>query len=64
MIRRRKIKYNLAGLKCPECNSKRLIRFGRKWMFNKKGDKRILVPQYQCKHCGRITVHPKKVEYD
>jgi len=66
MLKRRKFipRYNMAGLRCPECGSRNLIGFGRKWKFNEKKTKRIKIHQYQCKHCGRITVNPKKKEYD
>lgn len=43
-------------MKCPECNSVRLIKFGKKF------SNRRLVQQYQCKDCGRITIKPKVEE--
>ena len=37
---------------CPECHSRRLIKFGIKLVKRQKAQ------QYQCKDCGRITVKP------
>ena len=51
-------------LRCPECNSEKLIKFGFKWAGSKVdiGDgekkKRIKLQQYQCKDCGRLTTAP------
>jgi transposase-like protein len=45
-------------LVCPECGSDKLIKFGKK--FAKRGIKRELIQQYQCKNCGRVTVNPKE----
>lgn len=45
---------------CPECGSNKLIRFGKRWGKTKRTDeKRTLLQQYQCKHCGRITLKPR-----
>jgi len=44
-------------MNCPECKSSNLIKFGRKWV--KVVGKRVQVPQYQCKDCGRITIKPE-----
>lgn len=46
-------------MKCPECGSVRLIKFGKKFVILPAG-KRERVQQYQCRDCGRITVHPIK----
>ena len=46
-------------LRCPECNSTKLIKFGRKFTRDRQTDKRHLVQQYQCKSCGRITIKPR-----
>jgi transcription elongation factor Elf1 len=43
---------------CPECNSDKLIKFGMKFIRDKKSNKRIRIQQYQCKNCGRITIYP------
>ena len=43
-------------IKCPECQSINLKKFGKKWV--KVDDKRQLKQQYQCNGCGRITVNP------
>lgn len=45
-------------IKCPECQSSNLKRFGKKWV--RIGENRQLEQQYQCKDCGRITVKPIK----
>jgi len=45
-------------MKCPECGGTKLGKFGFKFS-KKKGGKRPLVQQYQCKTCGRVTIHPK-----
>jgi len=44
----------MVDLKCPECGSKRLIKFGKRWI------RRRQIQQWQCRNCGRITVYPKK----
>lgn len=45
-------------MKCPECRSTRLIKFGLKFAHDWVRGGRRRVQQYQCKHCGRITIHP------
>jgi len=47
-------------LRCPECNSDGLIKFGTKFARDARSDKRRLVQQYQCKNCGRITIKPRQ----
>ena len=47
-------------MKCPECKSDKLRKFGTK--FVKEGEKRIKKQQYQCKDCGRITINPMRGE--
>ncbi|KKM73132.1 hypothetical protein LCGC14_1413570 [marine sediment metagenome] len=44
--------------KCPECKSTKLIKFGKRFSRKSSTGKRRLVQQYQCKNCGRITIHP------
>lgn len=43
-------------LRCPECGSTSLMKFGKK--FAKREGKRIRVQQYQCQDCGRISIKP------
>lgn len=51
-------------MKCPECNSGKLVKFGFKWcselVVEKKQSKKVRVKrqQYLCNDCGRITVKP------
>lgn len=45
-------------MKCPECFSENLIKFGKKFARDKGTGKRVKKPQFQCKDCGRITVNP------
>jgi predicted RNA-binding Zn-ribbon protein involved in translation (DUF1610 family) len=40
-------------LRCPECGSEKLIKYGNRVFIARK-----LVSQYLCKDCGRRTVHP------
>lgn len=49
-------------LRCPECNSNRLIKFGTRFARNRQSNRRLVVQQYQCKNCGRITVKPRRDE--
>jgi transposase-like protein len=46
-------------IKCPECKSNNLKRFGKKWV--KVDGVRQLKQQYQCNDCGRITVKPIEI---
>jgi DNA-directed RNA polymerase subunit RPC12/RpoP len=46
-------------IRCPECNSTRLIKFGTKFARNARTGRRHAVQQYQCKNCGRITIKPR-----
>jgi len=46
----------MANLSCPECRSTKLNRFGTKWAW--EDGIRVQKQQYQCKHCGRLTIHP------
>lgn len=43
-------------MKCPECGSTRLIKYGKRFIRSKKRE----IQQYQCKNCGRITIKPKR----
>lgn len=43
-------------MKCPECGSDSLTKFGKKFVW--RGEKREKVQQYQCRDCGRITINP------
>ncbi len=50
-------------LACPECKSTNLRKYGTKWVQEAVNNspqtvRRVKKQQYQCKHCGRITVHP------
>ena len=51
-------------MRCPECGSVRLIKFGKKFVKNLQMGRRYLVQQYQCKECGRITIHPEQMPMD
>jgi len=43
-------------LKCPECDSVKLIKVGKGWSGRTK------VQRYQCKDCGRIVTEELKEE--
>lgn len=45
-------------MKCPECGSKNLKKFGKKWSWNQDKNERERKQQYQCNDCGRVTVNP------
>jgi len=47
-------------MKCPECNSTRLVKFGKKFVGGPELGKRHRVQQYQCNECGRITIYPRE----
>jgi transposase-like protein len=47
-------------MRCPECRSTRLVKFGKKFARNPETGRRHRVQQYQCKNCGRITIYPRK----
>jgi transposase-like protein len=47
-------------MKCPECGSAKLNKYGLRFVAGgKKGGKRQKVQQYQCQSCGRVTIKPK-----
>jgi len=47
-------------MKCPECLSERIIKFGLKFGGKDKiSGKRDKKQQYRCMECGRVTVNPK-----
>ncbi len=46
-------------MKCPECGSSELVKFGTKYIKDKSTSRRFKKQQYQCKACGRITINPK-----
>jgi len=41
-------------LKCPGCGSSRLIKWGRYWYYNRRGQR------YRCKACGK-TFHRQQL---
>lgn len=49
-------------MKCPECQSEKLIKYGWKWQsymdWNKQRSDRKRVQQYRCNDCGRVTIKP------
>jgi transposase-like protein len=45
-------------MKCPECGSNNLVKFGKKFAKDKETGERVKNQQFQCKDCGRITVKP------
>ena len=45
-------------MKCPECKSQRLNKFGTKFVMNKELKVRERKQQYQCQDCGRVTIKP------
>ncbi len=49
----------VATQKCPECQSTKLIKFGKRFWGKWKTGRRRKVQQWQCKKCGRITIHPE-----
>jgi len=49
-------------MKCPECGSPNLMKFGKKFVKDSVTGERHRVQQYQCRDCGRITVHPVGIE--
>lgn len=50
------IEVNGKKLRCPECNSTRIIKFGKVWQGRKKKQR------YQCLACGRTTIKPKGLD--
>lgn len=40
-------------LRCPECNSTRIVRAGKIWQGRRKKQR------YQCLACGRHTIKPR-----
>lgn len=47
---------------CPDCRSKRLIKYGWKYRRNKNRGRKIVRQQRRyCKNCGRVTVKPVRV---
>lgn len=47
-------------MKCPECSSSNLVKFGKKFIKLRGSNTRVLKQQYQCKNCGRITINPEE----
>lgn len=49
-------------MKCPECESENMPKFGFTWAKDKVTGQRVRVQQRQCGDCGRITRHPLGIE--
>ncbi len=56
---------NPLKLKCPECHSTKLRKFGKLWATGPTGHRRK-VQRWQCDNCGFATLRPRgwEKQYD